>query len=54
MSWGYGTTRFGDPTDGTYRGTAWTYGVDYTTRAGLEAAAGVPEIGLRLKASCCG
>ena len=26
------------PTDGTYRGTAWTYGVDYTTRAGLEAS----------------
>jgi hypothetical protein len=41
MSWGYGTTRFGDPTDGTYRGTAWTYGVDYTTRAELEAATGV-------------
>lgn len=43
MSWGYGTTRFGDPTDGTYRGTAWTYGVDYTTRADLEANTGVPR-----------
>ncbi len=43
MSWGYGTTRTGDPTSGTYRGTAWTYGVDYTTRAALEAATGVNE-----------
>jgi len=42
MSWGYGTTRFGDPTDGTYRGTAWTYGVDYSDRASLEQATGVP------------
>ena len=43
MSWGYGTTRTGDPTSGTYRGTAWTYGVDYTTRAELEAATGVNQ-----------
>ena len=43
MSWGYGTTRTGDPTSGTYRGTAWTYGVDYTTREELETATGVNE-----------
>jgi subtilisin family serine protease len=43
MSWGYGTTRTGDPTSGTYRGTAWTYGVDYTTRSELEAATGVNQ-----------
>ena len=30
-----------DPTSGTYSGTAWTYGVDYTTRAALETATGV-------------
>mgnify|MGYP001251556826 CR=1 FL=1 len=43
MSWGYGTTRTGDPTSGTYRGTAWTYGVDYTTREELETATGVNQ-----------
>jgi len=43
MSWGYGATRTGDPTSGTYRGTAWTYGVDYTTRAELETATGVNQ-----------
>jgi subtilisin family serine protease len=43
MSWGYGTTRTGNPTSGTYRGTAWTYGVDYTTRSELEAATGVNQ-----------
>ena len=32
----------GDPTDGVYRGTAWTYGVDYSDRASLEQATGVP------------
>tara|TARA_B000000532_G_scaffold242622_1_gene236963 strand:- start:79 stop:1671 length:1593 start_codon:yes stop_codon:yes gene_type:complete len=42
MSWGYGLTRTGNPTSGTYRGTAWTYGVDYTDRNALEAATGVP------------
>ena len=41
MSWGYGFTTSSDPTSGTYRGTAWTYGVDYTDRAGLETATGV-------------
>ena len=43
MSWGYGTTRTGDPTSGTYRGTAWTYGVDYTTRSELEQYTGVNQ-----------
>jgi len=41
MSWGYGATITGDPTSGVYRGTSWTYGVDYTTRDELEAATGV-------------
>ena len=43
MSWGYGANVTGDPTSGTYRGTAWTYGVDYTTRAQLQAATGVSQ-----------
>jgi len=43
MSWGYGATRTGDPTSGNYRGTAWTYGVDYTTRSELETATGVNQ-----------
>ena len=43
MSWGYGATVSGDPTGGTYRGTAWTWGVDYTDRATLMAATGVSE-----------
>jgi hypothetical protein len=41
MSWGYGTTKIEDPASGTYRGAAWTYGVDYSTRAELESATGV-------------
>jgi subtilisin family serine protease len=41
MSWGYGATITGDPTNGVYRGTAWTWGVDYSDRADLEAATGV-------------
>ena len=41
MSWGYGFSTTADPTSGTYRGTAWTYGVDYSTRAELETATGV-------------
>jgi|TARA_A200000159_G_scaffold108664_1_gene101488 subtilisin family serine protease len=44
MSWGYGTNQQGDPTNGTYRGTAWTYGVDYTTRGELWAATGVSRL----------
>jgi len=43
MSWGYGATISTDPTSGVYRGTAWTYGVDYTTRGALEDATGVSE-----------
>ena len=43
MSWGYGATVSGDPTSGTYRGTTWTYGVDYTTRTALQAATGVSQ-----------
>jgi subtilisin family serine protease len=41
MSWGYGATISTDPTSGVYRGTAWTYGVDYTDRNTLEDATGV-------------
>jgi subtilisin family serine protease len=41
MSWGYGFSTTADPTSGTYRGTGWTYGVDYSTRAELETATGV-------------
>ena len=44
MSWGYGSEQTADPTSGTYRGTAWTYGVDYTTRGGLWAATGVSRL----------
>ena len=43
MSWGYGANVTGDPTSGIYRGTPWTYGVDYTTRAQLQAATGVSQ-----------
>ena len=43
MSWGYGATVTGNPTGGTYRGTAWTWDVDYTTRSALHAATGVSE-----------
>ena len=45
MSWGYGATITVDPTSGIYRGTPWTYGVDYTSRNELFAATGVsPEL----------
>ena len=43
MSWGYGANVTGDPTSGAYRGTAWTWGVDYTNRAQLMAATGVSQ-----------
>lgn len=45
MSWGYGATITGDPTNGTYRGTEWTYGLigGYTTRSVLMAATGVSQ-----------
>jgi subtilisin family serine protease len=41
MSWGYGATQRDDPASGVYRGTAWTWGVDYTDRNILWAATGV-------------
>ena len=41
MSWGYGSTQTLEPINGVYRGTAWTYGVDYTDRDELWAATGV-------------
>jgi len=41
MSWGYGGTASGNPTNGVYRGTAWTWGVDYNDRQTLAAATGV-------------
>lgn len=41
MSWGYSATIIGDPDSGVYRGTPWTYGVDYTSRTSLLAATGV-------------
>jgi len=40
-SWGYYFEANGDPTSGNYRGTSWTWGVDYTTDAALWAATGV-------------
>ncbi len=43
MSWGYGSGRTGDPDSGVYRGTAWTYGVDYTSRTQLQAATGISQ-----------
>jgi len=43
MSWGYGATASGNPTSGVYRGTSWTWGVDYTDRAVLMAATGVSD-----------
>ena len=43
MSWGYGANVSGDPTSGVYRGTAWTYGVDYISRSQLQAATGVSQ-----------
>jgi len=43
MSWGYGANVTGDPTSGTYRGTAWTWGVEYGKRSILQAATGVSQ-----------
>jgi subtilisin family serine protease len=43
MSWGYGANVTGNPTSGVYRGTAWTYGVDYISRSQLQAATGVSQ-----------
>jgi subtilisin family serine protease len=41
MSWGYSATITTDPDSGVYRGTPWTWGVDYTDRNVLFAATGV-------------
>lgn len=43
MSWGYSATITDaqDPVSGTYRGTAWTWGVDYDDRNTLWAVTGV-------------
>ena len=41
MSWGYSSTVNGTPTSGTYRGTTWTWGVEYTNDSQLWAATGV-------------
>ena len=41
MSWGYSGTVQGDPTNGVYRGTAWTWNTDYSDRNTLLAAVGV-------------
>lgn len=43
MSWGYGANITGDPTSGTYRGTAWTWGIDYNNRTTLMEQTGVSE-----------
>tara|TARA_R110000803_G_scaffold52619_3_gene108258 strand:- start:4528 stop:7020 length:2493 start_codon:yes stop_codon:yes gene_type:complete len=42
MSWGYATSLSSDPTGGTYRGTAWTWGVDYSNDIDLWTATGIP------------
>jgi len=46
-SWGYFSQLVGDPTSGSYRGTGWVYGVDYTNDATLWTGTGivVPLIG---------
>lgn len=41
MSWGYSSTVTGNPTSGTYRGTGWVWGVDYTTDLALWQGVGV-------------
>jgi subtilisin family serine protease len=43
MSWGYGANITGNPASGTYRGTAWTWGVDYNNRTTLMEQTGVSE-----------
>jgi len=46
MSWGYFSEVVGDPTSGTYRGTPWVYGVDYSTANDLWTGVGiVPTLG---------
>lgn len=41
MSWGYSSTLGGSPTGGNYRGSAWTWGVDYTENLALWQATGI-------------
>ena len=41
MSWGYSSTVNGNPGSGTYRGTGWTWGVDYSNDNALWANTGV-------------
>lgn len=41
MSWGYGATQTANPVSGVYRGTSWTWNVDYTDRNTLFAQTGV-------------
>ena len=43
MSWGYGANITGNPASGTYRGTNWTWGTDYTDRTTLMEQTGVSE-----------
>ena len=47
MSWGYLSTQTIDPDSGTYRGTPWTWGVDYNTNSSLWQGTGIvnPIIG---------
>ena len=41
MSWGYFAEVSGDPTGGTYRGTGWAWGSDYSSNTALWEAVGV-------------
>lgn len=41
MSWGYSAYIYGDPASGVYRGTPWTWGVDYSSRTTLLEQTGV-------------
>jgi subtilisin family serine protease/plastocyanin len=41
MSWGYSVTTSGNPTNGVYRGVAWTWPADYSTDNDLWSATGV-------------
>jgi subtilisin family serine protease len=41
MSWGYFSSISGNPTSGTYRGTGWTWGVEYSTDLSLWQGTGI-------------
>jgi len=41
MSWGYSSSVTGDPTSGTYQGSPWVWGVDYTTDLSLWQNTGI-------------